>query len=301
MRLIIGILSTTLVAGNVVVHCVPLFLMGIVRVTLRLTGLTAAENRLARSMDGIIDSWVAFNRWLFRVLGLSRVAVRWHDDDDLSRERWYMVISNHQSWTDILVLQTTLHGRIPPLKFFTKRQLLWVPFLGQAMWLLDFPYVRRISREKIAADPALLQIDRNATREACQKFRNHPTSALNFLEGTRFTREKHAAQEAPRFARLLNPKSGGLAQVFAVLDDRLHRLIDVTLDYPCGIPTFWEFMQGRCPEVTMDVVCRQVPDSIRHEANDDALRRATAEWVETLWAEKDRVLSRHPLTTRAAV
>ena len=301
MRLIIGILSTTLVAGNVVVHCIPLFLMGFVRVALRLAGLRTAENRLAQVMDGIIDSWVGFNRWLFRVLGVSRVNVRWQDDGDLSRKRWYMVISNHQSWTDILILQTMLFGRIPPLKFFTKRQLLWIPFLGLAMWLLDFPYVRRISREKIAADPALLEIDRNATREACQKFRNHPTSALNFLEGTRFTPEKYAAQDAPRFEHLLNPKSGGLSQVLWALDDRLHRLIDVTLDYPQGVPTFWEFMQGRCPEITMDVVCRTVPDGIRHAADDDARRRATADWVEALWTQKDEALSTHARTSRAVV
>ncbi|MGE0622754.1 MAG: acetyltransferase [Pseudomonadales bacterium] len=301
MRLIIGILSTTLVAGNVVVHCIPLFLMGFVRVALRLVGLRTAENRLAQAMDGIIDSWVGFNRWLFRVLGVSRVNVRWQDDGDLSRKRWYMVISNHQSWTDILILQTMLFGRIPPLKFFTKRQLLWIPFLGLAMWLLDFPYVRRISREKIAADPALLEIDRNATREACQKFRNHPTSALNFLEGTRFTPEKYAAQDAPRFEHLLNPKSGGLSQVLSALDDRLHRLIDVTLDYPQGVPTFWEFMQGRCPEITMDVVCRTVPDSIRHAADEDTRRRATAGWVEALWTQKDQTLSTHTRTGRAAV
>lgn len=300
MRLLIGILSTTLVAGNVVVHCVPLFLMGIVRVTLRLAGAASAEARLARSMDGIIDSWVGFNRWLFRVLGLSRVDVRWNNDSGLSRERWYVVVSNHQSWTDILILQTTFFGRIPPLKFFTKRQLLWLPFLGQAMWLLDFPYVRRIPREKIAANPALLEVDRNATRVACEKFRGHPTSVLNFLEGTRFTPVKHSAQETRRFDRLLNPKSGGLSQTLAALDDHLHQLIDVTLDYPHGIPTFWEFMQGRCPDVTMEVVCRSIPERIRHERDDDALRQATAEWVESLWTEKDRALSRSAPAAQAS-
>ncbi len=301
MRLLIGILSTTLVAGNVVVHCVPLFLMGAVRLILRITSLRPAEARLAHSMDGIIDSWVGFNRWLFRVLGLTRAQVRWTADADLSRAHWYMVISNHQSWTDILILQTTLYGRIPPLKFFTKSQLLWIPFLGQAMWLLDFPYVRRIDRAKIAANPALLEVDRKATRDACEKFRAHPTSVLNFLEGTRFTPEKYAAQETRRFTRLLNPKSGGLSQVLAALDDRLHRLIDVTLDYPGGVPTFWEFMQGGCPQVTMEVICREIPESIRSERDDDALRRATAEWVEALWTEKDQRLSRHPQTAEAAI
>jgi 1-acyl-sn-glycerol-3-phosphate acyltransferase len=235
---------------------------------------------------------VFVNRWLFRILSLTRMDVQWTDDDGLSRDRWYLVVSNHQSWTDILLLQNMLYGRIPMLKFFTKRQLLWVPFIGQAMWLLDFPYVRRISRERIAADPSLLEVDRRATQAACEKFRNHPTSVLNFLEGTRFTAEKYAAQRTARFSRLLNPKSGGLAQVVAALDHRLHRLIDVTIDYPQGVPSFWEFMQGRCPEVSMVITCRRLPDDVGQGSDDEAQREAAGRWVEALWTEKDRMLAR---------
>ena len=89
-------------------------------------------------------------------------------------------------------------------------------------------------------------------------------------------------------------------QVLAVLDDRLDRLIDVTLDYPHGVPSFWEFMQGRCAEITMEVTSRQIPDEIRQAADDDARRRATADWVEALWSEKDRKLSRSELALEAA-
>jgi 1-acyl-sn-glycerol-3-phosphate acyltransferase len=290
MQLLTGILSTVLVVSNIVLNSIPLYLMGLVRVIVRLLGLKGAEARVANRMDLVIDSWAAINRALFSALGLSRVDIQWCSDQDLSRDRWYMVISNHQSWTDILILQTELHSRIPALKFFTKRQLLWVPFLGQAMWLLDFPYVKRLSRDQIEANPELLKLDRQATLEACEKFKNHPTSALNFLEGTRCTPEKHAAQPAPRFRHLLNPKVGGLTHVLTALDDRLHKLIDVTIDYPDGVPTFWEFMQGRCPNVTMRVQCRDIPAAITQAADDESRRQATADWVESLWQEKDQRL-----------
>jgi 1-acyl-sn-glycerol-3-phosphate acyltransferase len=56
----------------------------------------------------------------------------------LHRDGWYLAISNHQSWPDILILQTILR-RTPAIKFFTKRQLLFIPFFGQAMWCLGFP------------------------------------------------------------------------------------------------------------------------------------------------------------------
>ncbi len=297
MRLLIGILSTALVVSNLVLNSIPLFVMGLLRVIVRLLGLDRVESRIARWMDLVIDSWVVINRFTFNVLGLARVEIEWVGDEQLSKDRWYMVVSNHQSWTDILVLQTRLYDRLPPLKFFTKRQLLWIPIFGQAMWLLDFPYVRRMSRAQIEANPALLEVDRQATLSACEKFKNHPTTALNFLEGTRFTKQKWADQENARYRHLLNPKSGGLTQVLTALDDRLHKLVDVTINYPDGVPTFWEFMQGSCSRVTMRVECREVPQSIRAAQDDEQRRQEVSAWVETLWAEKDARLASAAGTT----
>ncbi len=56
-----------------------------------------------------------------------------------------MVIANHQSWVDILILQRVLNRKIPFLKFFLKRSLSLCPFLGLAWWALDFPFMRRYS------------------------------------------------------------------------------------------------------------------------------------------------------------
>lgn len=287
MRLIIGILSTALVVSNLIINSIPLFVMGLARVIVRLLGLKRAESRVASWMDVVIDSWVVINRFTFRVLGLARVEVTWEGDTDLSKDRWYLVVSNHQSWTDIFMLQTELYDALPPLKFFTKRQLLYIPIFGQAMWALDFPYVRRMSRAQIEANPALLEVDRQAIRTACEKFKNHPTTALNFLEGTRFTQEKYDAQETPRFQHLLNPKTGGVTQVLAALSDRLDKLVDVTIDYPEGVPSFWEFMQGSCSKVTMHIHSLEIPAAII-DCSDEAQRRsAVGDWVEALWQEKD--------------
>jgi 1-acyl-sn-glycerol-3-phosphate acyltransferase len=159
------------------------------------------------------------------------------------------------------------------------------------MWALDFPYVRRISRAQIEANPALLEVDRQAIRSACNKFRNHPTTALNFLEGTRFTPEKYATQETSRFQHLLNPKTGGVTQVLAALSDRLDRVVDVTIDYPEGVPSFWDFMQGRCSRVTMHVTCLDIPEAIIDASDEDARRAAVTDWVESLWQEKDARLA----------
>ncbi|TNF88936.1 MAG: acyltransferase [Gammaproteobacteria bacterium] len=292
MRLLTGILSTALVVSNLIINSIPLFLMTLLRVIVRVLGLKQVESRVARWMDLVIDSWVVINRFTFRTLGLARIEVSWEGNTDLAKDRWYLVVSNHQSWTDIFMLQTQLYDALPPLKFFTKRQLLYIPIFGQAMWALDFPYVRRMSRAQIEANPALLEVDRQAILTACEKFKNHPTTALNFLEGTRFTTEKYGAQDAPRFQHLLNPKSGGVTQVLAALSDRLDKLVDVTINYPEGVPSFWEFMQGRCSRVTMHIQNLSVPASITDASDEEARRAAVSEWVEALWQAKDARLDR---------
>ncbi|MDH3642090.1 MAG: acetyltransferase, partial [Gammaproteobacteria bacterium] len=230
MALLKGILSVTLLTVNTVVVCIPLVIFG----PIRFFGPQSAKDYFNRMLDHwVIDGWVGTNRLIFKALRLTKVHITWEGAEDVSREQWYMVISNHQSWTDIVLLQTNLINHLPPIKFFTKRQLLWIPFLGQAMWMLGFPYVRRMSKAQIAKNPKLVRSDREATQDACQGFRNHPTTVLNFLEGTRFTAAKHARQKA-RFEHLLNPKIGGLSYVMSGLNDHLHKLVDITISYPHG-------------------------------------------------------------------
>jgi 1-acyl-sn-glycerol-3-phosphate acyltransferase len=293
MNLLRGLLSSLLLVLNTVIACIPLFIAGAVRPLLP----EAGRRRLRRRMDGLIDFWVGNNRRIFRALGLTRLQVQWQEPEEgsatpqatLSREHWYLVVSNHQSWTDIVIIQNVLWGHIPPVKFFTKRQLIWVPLLGPAMWLLDFPYVRRMSREQIAADPELAELDREATRRACRRFRDHPTTVLNFLEGTRFTPAKHAAQEA-RFEHLLNPKIGGLTYVIDELGDKLDRLLDLTIVYRGEVPTFWQLMQGRCPAVDVLVESRPLPPALRAPAGAETRREQIGPWIEKLWTDKDRRL-----------
>jgi 1-acyl-sn-glycerol-3-phosphate acyltransferase len=291
MSLLIGIVSSALVCGNLVLACLPLFAMAIIKGVLAVAGFDRATSWMSRKMDLVIDYWVGSNRLIFRLLGIYRDETIWENDTHLDRSRWYVAVCNHQSWPDILILQTIL-DRVPPIKFFTKRQLLWIPFFGLAMWLLGFPYVRRLSREQIAANPKLLGVDRESTLQACEGFRNHPTTILNFLEGTRYTTEKHANQEG-RFSRLLNPKSGGLSLVLAALEQEIDCLIDVTIDYPNGTPTFWQFMKGECRSVEVHALCREIPAAVHAAEGLEAKRQAVEAWVEDIWGQKDlRLLNR---------
>ena len=275
-----GSLSAAFITLNTAAVCALLYPMALLRLPLTGTWRSA----LTRRMDHIIDLWVSANNGLIRALGLIDIDVEW-PSEPLRRDRWYMVVSNHQTWTDIILLQSTLRPALPPLKFFTKRELIWLPMVGLAMKLLGFPYVRRARQSGGGNGQSAAGKDRDAINAACAVFRNHPTAVLSFLEGTRFTPAKRDAQESP-FHHLLKPKIGGLSAVLSGLADELDTLIDVTIHYPEKPPGFWEFLQGKCPRARMRVDAHHLTAEVRHP--DPAVQRAqVAAFIEVLWRAKD--------------
>ena len=250
---------------------------------------------LRERMDKIIWWWTGGNRWLLKTLNLIEPDIDWKHIDDVSLDKWYLVISNHQSWTDIILLQSYLYGKIPPLKFFTKQQLIWVPGIGLAMYVLGFPYVKRVSKAQIKANPNLRNADRDNIAEACKGFKNHPTSILNFLEGTRRTSAKQLNQSSD-YKNLLKPKIGGIEYVIKDMGDYLHKLIDVTIVYPNGTPTFWQFVKGECRSVKFVVSHYEIPKQVLVD-NDIERRSSLSGWIKTIWMQKDQQISEMTQTT----
>ncbi|HSG88595.1 MAG TPA: acyltransferase [Pseudomonadales bacterium] len=278
-----GVLAITFMASSTVFWATLTLLMALVRVLLPRHDWKV---RWAAFMGGIIDGWVSCNRVMFGALLPTRIEVR--GDQDLHRDEWYLVTSNHQSWTDIVVLQAALRHRVPPLKFFTKQQLLWLPFLGQAMWALDFPFMRRYSTEYLAKHPEMRGRDLETTREKCERFRPTPTSILIFIEGTRNNAVKHAAQGSP-YRNLLRPRAGGVGFVLGAMGDQLNAVVDVTLVYPGGVPSFWDFLCGRVERVIVDIALSPLDRSLTggDYIRDDAYRLLIQEWVTRCWELKD--------------
>jgi len=236
-----------------------------------------------RALNALASGWVAINNaWI----GAVRTA-RWDVQglESLHPRGWYLVSSNHQSWVDILVLQRVFHGHIPFLKFFLKRELIWVPVIGLAWWALDFPFMQRGSGH------GARQSDLKATRDACEKFKRIPTSVINFVEGTRFTPAKHARQASP-YSHLLKPKIGGLGIALATMGEQFEALLDVTIVYPHGTPRFWDLLCGRIDAVTVRVQQRAIPPEVlgSDPIGDKAYRQRISAWVEQQWSEKDRLI-----------
>ena len=276
-----GVLTILIIVANTVMVWIPLAWWILQRTWTR----GEALSRLKRRMDKIIWWWTGNNRKLFAFMHTTEMEIEWHDRDKMSPDNWYLVVSNHQSWTDIVLLQSHLYGTIPPLKFFTKEQLIWLPFIGLAMKVLGFPYVKRATKDQIKANPSLRHADRDNTIAACEDFKNHPTSVLNFIEGTRNTPEKHARQRS-EYKHLLRPKIGGLDYVLEGLEDHLACVLDVTIVYPGGVPTMWDFLQGKCPRVVFEVRPYDIPEALRTE-DVSGRRTALAQWVKSIWEAKD--------------
>jgi len=277
-----GILTMQLIGLNLLFWVIPLYGVALLKL-LPVAGLREACNRL---LVKLAENWISGNQLILR---LSQ-GIRWDvaGVELLPRHDWYLVVCNHQSWVDILVLQGVFNRRIPFLKFFLKRQLIRVPVLGLAWWALDFPFMRRHAREYLERHPEARGQDLEATRRACEHFSRSPTSIMNFVEGTRFSPEKHASQGSP-YRHLLKPRAGGTAYVLAAMGDILHRILDVTIAYPGRVPSFWDLCCGRARRVIVRVSVREIPEWSRHGDyhGDENFRARLQDWFSALWEEKD--------------
>ncbi len=201
-----------------------------------------------------------------------------------------MVLANHQSWVDILVLQKVFNHKAPFLKFFLKKELIYVPVIGLCWWALDFPFMQRLTAKQLAEKPELKGTDIATTRKACEKFRYKPVSVMNFLEGTRFTPHKHDKQQSP-FTHLLKPKAGGISFVLNAMGEHLHKLLDVTICYPKGIPTFWDYISGKVQDIKVRVRVLPIDPNLIGDYEDPVFRQRFQSWVNQLWLDKDVLLT----------
>ena len=239
----------------------------------------------------IAQTWIAINSALFRWFLPTKITGS--VPDSVQAHRSYLVVSNHQSWVDIVVLQAMFNRKAPFFRFFLKQELIWVPIMGLAWWVLDFPFMKRLTKEQIAKNPELKNRDKEEAIRRMQKFQNIPVGIMLFLEGTRFTQAKHDKQQSP-FEHLLKPRAAGAAYALSVLSDKLDQVIDATISYPHGVPTFVEFLMGKCPEIHVDLQVREIPLALRqgNYETDKAFRVEFQNWVNGMWQEKDAQLTR---------
>lgn len=270
---------------NTLILIGPLMLVAVGRLVLPGRRLRRA---CARGVTWIAETWVSIDKGIFNTF----IATRWdvRGVGQLSRRRSYLVVSNHQSWVDIPALMEALLPRTSFFKFFLKQELIWVPLLGLAWWALDYPFMKRYSKAKLARHPELQGKDLEITRASCERFRGTPVTLVNYLEGTRFSQLKRDQQGSP-YRYLLKPKAGGIALALAVMGEQFDAILDVTLVYPGKqAPGIWALLSGQLSRVIVDV--RSLPldrGLIQGDYQNDAdFRQRVQAWVADLWQQKDQ-------------
>lgn len=274
-----GALAFLLLVANTVVCSAALFVLALIKFSVSLARLRAP---LDRALNWVATGWISGNNLWMRLT--QRTTWDVEGSAEFNENRWYMVACNHQSWVDIFVLQRVLNRRVPLLKFFLKRELLYVPIMGLAWWALDFPFMRRHTKRTLRTDPKRRVEDAQTSRRACEKFSRVPTSVMNFVEGTRMSLRKHAAQASP-YRHLLKPKTGALAASLETLGDKFTAMLDVTIVYPDGVPSFWDFLSGRVRKIVVRYQQVELPAAAQAPATE--MRATIARWIADLWAAKD--------------
>lgn len=230
--------------------------------------------------------WMEVNNAILKINCWGKLIYR--GNADLKTDGWYMVVSNHQTWVDILLVSLALHQKTPLLKFFMKKELLWsLPIAGFACAILGYPFLERQKRSDIRKNPELKNKDVETTRKACEKFKEIPTSVMSFAEGTRFTSAKQANQSSP-YKNLLKPRAGGTAIVLNELRDKLDGLIDITIFYDKPNLSLWDFACGNFEKIVVEYQLIKLDENLFGNYYEDRAYRARfTHWLNELWAEKD--------------
>jgi 1-acyl-sn-glycerol-3-phosphate acyltransferase len=154
---------------------------------------------------------------------------------------------------------------------------------------MDMPFMKRYSKSYLAKYPHKKGKDLEATRKACAKFRDTPTTVINFIEGTRFSEQKQAARGS-LFKHLLPPRAGGVALAMASMGELFDSILDVTIVYPDGPANLWDMCCGQHVRVIVDVRPRPIDAQLKSGdyEGDREYRREFHRWLTEIWQEKDQ-------------
>jgi 1-acyl-sn-glycerol-3-phosphate acyltransferase len=282
-------LSFTLFSLNLAFTGTFLLLGGLIKL---IFPIKVIHQAVYKPMHFVYRLW-ALNNFLIMSL-FNKITWTITGDEGLSKDSWYLLIANHQSWLDIFVLSNFARTHIPEPKYFLKDSLKKVPFIGMGCWALDMPFMKRYSKSYLKKHPHLIGTDIETTKRSCLKFKNTPTTIINFVEGTRFTPEKHQAQQNS-FSHLLTPKAGGIAFTLATMGEQFDKILNITLVYPHNNGHIMkEMLKGQLKEVIIDI--EQIADVEQLRGNyqeDIQYKQSFHQWLTQLWQKNDHKITHY--------
>ena len=284
---LVAVISLSLTILNTAINSLFIVFFSLLKLVIP---IPAISRRMGRMANQFMQNWLRGNALVLRLA--NRIDWQIIDRSQLNAEGWHLIICNHLSWTDIVILGDLFRTRLPVPKFFLKYELLYVPFVGLACWGLDMPFMRRYSREFLIKHPELRGKDVETTRSACAKFVHEPTTVINFVEGTRFTPEKARQVKSP-FQHLMPPKAAGLSLALAGLGEQFEKIVNVTLAYPDNREhPFRDLLCGRMKRIQVCIDEIVITPELRGDyVNDKPFKRNFQLWLNQVWHAKDAQLA----------
>lgn len=260
----------------VVVLVVFKWLVPISSVQTGIYGMMAWIYRAAVQMD----DWI-----LFRVLKIQLDLTGFNQSYNGD---FYLALANHQSWSDIFILQHLLNRKTPIIKFLVKKELIYLPVVGLICWAYDFPFLNRGKRTIKTSDKFNRTNDSQTLNKSLARFLRSSATIMNFAEGTRYSPLKAKKQKSP-YRYLLKPKAGGLIAIYKMVGQELAAVLDFTIVYDAPRPTFWQFIGGKIPRVKVHletILSDELKDNFGLPDTSFNPDRVT-EWINQRWEQKD--------------
>jgi 1-acyl-sn-glycerol-3-phosphate acyltransferase len=223
--------------------------------------------------------WWGSTVWIAKILYGTRIEI---SGDPVPPGENALVVANHQEMPDITFLMhlAIQKKRLGDMKWIVKDILKWAPGVGWGMWMLGCVFVKREwTRDRKSIEQAFANI---------KKIRM-PVWLIMFAEGTRFKEKKRAGAEAygrqierQPLEHVLWPRTKGFLAAVIGLGRHLDAIYDVTIGYPQGVPTLWQYCQGDARVAHLHV--KRIPLSDFPEEN------KLASWLLDCYENKNRLL-----------
>lgn len=281
-----ALFSITALLINSAIVFLPLFFFSTVKL---LIPIKSIRYHCTTVVQALASFWVSFAIMITEQF--SPTEIEFEQNAELSKKSTYLVISNHKSWLDTLILMLAFHKKIPFPKFFMKFQIFFIPLIGVACWALEFPAMKRYSKEYISKHPGKKGKDIEMTQQYCQNLSDRPTTIVNFVEGTRYTKEKAIKSE---YNHLLSPKAGGIAVILKSISDKMVGVLNTTIVYDNPNQSLWDFMirKTKTIKVKVDFIpISEVP--LGDYFNNPKDKKAFQEWLNNLWLNKDKYIDQN--------
>ena len=280
------VINFILIVINTVIIATPILILALLRVLFPFAPVIKIIERLNLFLYGI---WVQNNSLTIALTN----KIDWQiNSEELNKiKNSCIIICNHQSWADIVMICHIFRGKIPITKFFLKHSLIYIPLIGLACLGLGMPFLRRYSKQQLLKNPKLKTKDIESTNKACRRLIHAPSTLVNFVEGTRYTKEKAAAVKSP-YHHLMPPKAASLGIALGQIGKDIEILFNTTLRYPDNEESpFIDMLKGKLKTVYASIEPIKVTDEIIGDyLGDKQFKHSFTLWLRELWERKDAEL-----------